>query len=60
MIVYWNYNQIWFQKEIEEAGYSHTQGWFRIKWADKIDFDLLDKMLAYNIEDKKSMTKFWR
>lgn len=49
-----------FEKEIEKAGYSHTQGLFRIKWTDKIDFNLLDKMIAYNIEDKKDMTKFWR
>ncbi|KUO49916.1 MAG: iron chaperone [Desulfitibacter sp. BRH_c19] len=49
-----------FEKEIEEAGYSHTQGLFRIKWTDKVDFDLLYKIVAYNIEDKKDMTKFWR
>lgn len=49
-----------FNKEIEEAGYSHTQGLFRIKWTDKVDYDLLYKIIAYNIEDKKEMTKFWR
>ncbi len=49
-----------FEKEIEEAGYSHTQGLFRIKWTDNVDFDLLYKVVAYNIEDKKDMTKFWR
>jgi uncharacterized protein YdhG (YjbR/CyaY superfamily) len=49
-----------FQKEIEKAGYSHTQGLFRIKWTDPVDFDLLYKIVAYNIEDKKDMTRFWR
>lgn len=49
-----------FEKEIEEAGYSHTRELFRIKWTDKVDFDLLYKIVAYNIEDKKAMTKFWR
>lgn len=49
-----------FEKEIEEAGYSHTQGLFRIKWTDKVDFDLLDKIIFFNIEDKKEMTKYWR
>lgn len=49
-----------FEKEIVAAGYSYTQGLFRIKWTDKVDFDLLDRMVAYNIEDKKDMTKFWR
>ncbi len=49
-----------FENEIAEAGYSHTQELFRIKWTDKVDFDLLSCMVAYNIEDKKDMTKFWR
>lgn len=49
----------YFEKEIKEAGYSHTDGLFRIKWTDKVDFHLLNKIVAYNIEDKKDMTKFW-
>lgn len=49
-----------FEKEIEEAGYSHTQELFRIKWTDKVDFNLLYKIVAYNIENKKGMTNFWR
>ena len=49
-----------FKKEIEEAEYSHTSMLFRIKWTDKVDFDLLHKMIAYNIENKKDMTNFWR
>ncbi len=49
-----------FEKEIEEAGYSHTQELFRIKWTDKVDYDLLCKLVNYNIDNKKDMTKFWR
>ena len=49
-----------FAQEIEKAGYSHTKGLFRIKWTDKVDYELLRKIIAYNIEDKKDMTKFWR
>lgn len=49
-----------FEKEIEKAGYSYTPGLFRIKWTDKVDFNLVDKMVTYNIVDKKDMTKFWR
>lgn len=49
-----------FEKEIEEAGYSHTKELFKIKWTDNVDFNLLYKVIAYNIEDKKDMTKFWR
>lgn len=49
-----------FEKEIEEAGYSHTKGLFRIKWTDKVDYELLRKIVAYNIENKKDIEKFWR
>ena len=49
-----------FEKEIEEAGYSHTKELFRIKWTDQVDFDLLHKLVNYNIENKKNMIKFWR
>lgn len=49
-----------FEKEIEEAGYSYTKELFRIKWTDKVDFDLLRKLVNYNIENKKDMIKFWR
>ena len=44
-----------FEKEIEEAGYS-----YRIKWTDEVDYDLLHKIVAFNIEDKKDAVKFWR
>ncbi|MDO5690302.1 MAG: DUF1801 domain-containing protein [Tissierellia bacterium] len=49
-----------FEKEIEQAGYSHTKMLFRIKWTDQVNFDLLYKLVNYNIESKKDMKKFWR
>jgi uncharacterized protein YdhG (YjbR/CyaY superfamily) len=49
-----------FQQEIEEAGYSHTKGLFRIQWTDEVHYDLLRRIVAYNIESKKNMKKFWR
>lgn len=49
-----------FEEEIKEAGYKATKMIFRIKWKDKVDFDLIEKLVAYNIEDKKDMKKFWR
>lgn len=50
----------YFENEINKAGYSYTKGLFRIKWTEKIDFDLIDKITSYNIESKKDMKKFWR
>ena len=49
-----------FAQEIKKAGYERSKMLFRIKWTDEIDFDLIDNMIEYNIEDKKNMTKFWR
>lgn len=50
----------YFAKDIEKAGYSYTKGLFRIKWTDKVDYELIRKIVAYNIDDKKEMVKFWR
>lgn len=49
-----------FEQQIKEAGYERTKMLFKIKWTDDVDYDLLDKMIAYNIKEKKNMTKFWR
>ncbi|MDD4009822.1 MAG: DUF1801 domain-containing protein [Fermentimonas sp.] len=49
-----------FEKRIEEAGYSHTRELFRIKWTDKVNFELLYAIIAYNIENKKDEKNFWR
>lgn len=49
-----------FEKEIRQAGYSYTKELFRIKWTDEVDYELLEKIVAYNIEEKKDMKKFWR
>jgi len=49
-----------FENEIKKAGYSYTKGLFRIKWADQVDFNLLYKIIEYNIIDKRDVTSFWR
>lgn len=49
-----------FEEEIQRAGYSYTKELFRIKWSDKIDFELLEKIVSYNIAEKKDTDKFWR
>ena len=49
-----------YKDEIEEAGYSFTSGLYRIKYSETVDYNLLKKMIDYNIEDKKGYQKFWR
>ncbi len=49
-----------FEKEIQEAGYQRTNQLLKIPWKHQVDFGLLERIIAFNIEDKKTMTKFWR
>lgn len=49
-----------FKDKIEAAGYTQSKMLFRIKYTDKVNYDLLSEMIEYNIEDKAGYTKFWR
>ncbi|EAF6111542.1 iron chaperone [Listeria monocytogenes] len=49
-----------FEADIKEAGYSHKKGIFRITWAKPVDYDLLAKIIEFNIQDKANYTSFWR
>lgn len=49
-----------FAEDIAQAGYSATKGLFRIKWNEPVNYELLEKMIAFNIMDKAECTTFWR
>lgn len=49
-----------FKKDFESVGYEASSMLFRIRWEDKIDYELLSKIIDFNIEDKKNHSKFWR
>lgn len=49
-----------FSGDIAKAGYSQTGNLFRIRWDEPVDFPLLERMIRYNIEDKKDCAAFWR
>lgn len=49
-----------FEEDIKSSGYSYTQGIFRIKFEEEVNYDLLDRMIIYNIEEKKDTKSFWR
>ena len=49
-----------FADEIAEAGYSSTKGLFRIKWNEPVNYQLLEKIIKFNIQDKADYTNFWR
>jgi len=46
--------------DIKAAGYSASSMLFRIKFAESVDYNLLSKLIEYNIEDKRGYDKFWR
>ena len=49
-----------FLEEIEKAGYEHTKGIVRIKWTDDIDYALLQRLIQFNIEEKRNCRTFFR
>lgn len=49
-----------FTDEIKMAGYKSTKGLFKIMWTDKIDFELICKIIEFNISDKINCKTFWR
>jgi uncharacterized protein YdhG (YjbR/CyaY superfamily) len=49
-----------FSDAIGKAGYEHTKQLIRIKWDSPVDFSLLEKMIEFNILDKKDCQTFWR
>jgi uncharacterized protein YdhG (YjbR/CyaY superfamily) len=49
-----------FADEIAQAGYSATKGLFRIPWNKPVHYDLLAKIIEFNIRDKADCSTFWR
>lgn len=49
-----------FSEEIEKAGYSQTKNLFRIKWEMAVDFALLERIIHFNIDDKREYKTFWK
>ncbi|MDF2905122.1 MAG: frataxin [Herbinix sp.] len=49
-----------FSDEIVKAGYEHTKELIRIRWDGPVDFSLLERMIEFNIMDKKDCSTFWR
>lgn len=49
-----------FSNEIAQAGYDHSSELVRIRWDSPVDFPLLEKMIEFNILDKKECSTFWR
>jgi len=49
-----------FSNEIIKAGYEHGKMLVRLPFTNEIPFQLLEKIIEFNIKDKASCTTFWR
>lgn len=49
-----------FEEALKKAGYAPTKMIFRIKHDDKIDYNLLARIIEFNMMDKQNHDKFWR
>ncbi|MGI6298404.1 MAG: iron chaperone [Saccharofermentanales bacterium] len=49
-----------FAAELDKAGYAYTEMIVRIPWECEVEYALLEKIIRFNIEDKKDYTAFWR
>ena len=51
---------IHFSDEILQAGFEHTNQLVKFRWDSPVDFELLRKIIEFNITEKKDCTTFWR
>ncbi len=49
-----------FADDIKAAGYQMTKLFLKIKWTDEVNYDLLYRIIDFNIKDKKDSSSFWR
>lgn len=49
-----------FEETFTQMGYSRTKEYLLYPWNQPMDLELIKKIVAFNIEDKKEMTRFWR
>ncbi|MCU6792141.1 iron chaperone [Paenibacillus sp. WQ 127069] len=49
-----------FADNIAQAGYKSTKGLFRIPWNELVNYELLERMIEFNILDKADYSTFWR
>lgn len=49
-----------FLDDIVQSGYTHTKEVVRIPWKSPVDYALLEKMIAFNIQDKADCATLWR
>lgn len=54
------YTLDYFRKSIQESRYKDSSHLFQIQFKQEINYDLLKRIIDFQIEDKKNYKKFWR
>lgn len=49
-----------FKEDIKKSNYQSTNFIYKMKWQNPIDYDLLKRIIDYNMEDKKGLNTYWR
>jgi len=49
-----------FEEEFKEKGYDYSKMFLRFPFNKPFDFDLLSKIIEFNLIDKENCTSFWR
>ncbi|HSK67871.1 MAG TPA: iron chaperone [Candidatus Limnocylindria bacterium] len=49
-----------FAQDIGKAGYSASMMLYRVPWDKPMDYELLRRIIEFNITDKKDVKTFWR
>lgn len=49
-----------FADQVKESGYERTKMFIKIKYTQEIDYQLLERIFNYKIEEKKDSTTFWK
>lgn len=49
-----------FTEAAIQAGYSLSKELLRIRWEQPVDYQLLEKIIRFNMEDKADCSSFWR
>ena len=49
-----------FKHYIKESGYLSTNFIFKIKWGQPVNYDLLSRIIEFNMKDKQGLKTYWR
>lgn len=49
-----------FRDEAKAVGYQTTKMLIKVKWSDEIHYDFIEKVIRFNMLDKKDCETFWR